>query len=263
MLGRIRTGLALLLVAMVTAVLGPVQWFAVRTGFPRPSLIPKLWHRIALKALGIRVRVTGRLATDRPLMLVANHISWTDIVVIGAVAEVSFIAKSEMAGWPVAGWLARMQRTVFVERDRKRKSGEQASEIGSRLAGGDVMVLFAEGTTADGNAILPFKTTLFGAAKTALAGGASERVFIQPVAVAYTRLHGMPIQRIHMRLAAWIGDAELAPHAGSLLREGALDVELRFGEPFAFTPASDRKSAAGRAEAEVRQLHAGALRNPV
>jgi len=262
MIGRIRTGLALLLVAGVTIPLGPVQWLAIRTGFPRPSLVPRLWHRVASRALGMRVRVTGRIAADRPLLLVSNHVSWIDIVAIGAAADVSFIAKSEMAGWPVAGWLARMQRTVFVERERRRKSGEQANEIGSRLLDGDVMVLFAEGTTGDGNAVLPFKSTLFGAAKMALTGGASERVFIQPMAIAYTRFHGMPMQRIHMPMAAWIGDADLMPHAGALLKEGAIDVELRFGEPFAFDAVSDRKAVAALAEAEVRRLHAEALRNP-
>lgn len=147
MIGRIRTGLALLLVAGVTIPLGPVQWLAIRTGFPRPSLVPRLWHRVASRALGMRVRVTGRIA-DLPPLLVSNHVSWIDIVAIGAAAEVPFIAKSEMAGWPVAGWLARMQRTVFVERERRRKSGEQANEIRSRAPDGDVMVLFAEGTTA-------------------------------------------------------------------------------------------------------------------
>src|SRR4030095_9702864 len=99
-------------------------------------IVPQLWHRIVVRALGIRVTVHGTLAPERPLMLASNHISWTDILVVSSIAKVCFIAKSELGGWPIFGTLARLQRTVFVERERRRKSGEQASELAGRLAGG-------------------------------------------------------------------------------------------------------------------------------
>ena len=108
MIGRIRTILALVMVAAVTIALAPVQYSALKLGFPRKSLVPMLWHRIAMKALGFRVRVKGEMSAQRPLLVAANHISWTDIMVIGSVVEVAFIAKSEVAGWPFVGWLARM-----------------------------------------------------------------------------------------------------------------------------------------------------------
>lgn len=262
MIGTIRVVFALLLVALVTIVLAPLQYSAVKLGWPRPTVVPLLWHRIALKALGVRVRVKGALSADRPLLIAANHVSWIDIVAIGATAPVSFIAKSETAGWPFAGWLARMQRTVFVEREKRRKAGEQASDIGRRLAAGDVMVLFAEGSTSDGNMILPFKSTLFGAAKMALDEGAAERVLIQPLAIAYTRLHGLPMSRRHRALVSWIGDGELVPHVKMLLLEGGVDVELHFGEPFAFDKATQRKHVASRAELQVRAMQATANRHP-
>ena len=262
MIGRIRSFFALLMVAVATIVLAPVQWCALYFGYPRPSLVPSIWHRLALKALGLRIHVTGRMTSHRPLLIAANHISWTDIVALGAAAEVSFIAKSELAGWPVAGWLARMQQTVFVERERKRKSGVQASEVGRRLSRGDVIVLFAEGSTSDGNTLMPFKSTLFGAAKMAIEEGATDQVFVQPLAIAYTRFHGMPIQRLHMRRAAWIGDADLVPHVAALLKEGAMDVELRFGEPVEVTASTNRKHLSLQVEAEVRRLHAEAVRKP-
>src|SRR5690606_36985320 len=179
----------------------------------------------------MRVRIHGTMSGARPLLLAANHVSWTDIMVLGAFNNLAFIAKSEMAGWPVLGSLARLQRTVFIERERRRKSGEQASEIAARLAAGDAMVLFAEGTTGDGNLLLPFKSTLFGAANIAIAEGGTDKVFIQPVAIAYTRLHGLPMGRQHRVVAAWIGDMDLVPHIGRLLAEGAVDVEVHFGEP--------------------------------
>ena len=124
------------------------------------------------------------------------------------------------------------------------------------------MVLFAEGTTADGNIILPFKSTLFGAARMVLDEGLAERVVVQPLAVAYTRFHGMPMNRMHRPLVSWIGDADLVPQIGALLREGAVDVEVRFGEPFEFTARSNRKHVSAQTEGEVRRLHVEALRRP-
>lgn len=262
MIGWIRTIFALLVVGIVTVALAPFQYSALKFGWPRPGRVPRLWHRVAVRALGMRVRVKGEMATERPLFIAANHVSWADIMVIGSVAEVSFISKSELAGWPGIGWLARMQRSVFIEREKKRKSGEQASEIGRRLVGGDVMVLFAEGTTSDGNMILPFKSTLFGAAKIALDDGSTERVVVQPAAIAYTKLHGLPMNRFHRTLVSWIGDADLLPQIQAVLKEGAVDVELRFGEAFEFTKATNRKGVSAEAEQQVRDMHADALRNP-
>lgn len=261
MIGCIRIAFALALAALVTPALLLWQMYAMRCGWnEKPA--PRLWHRFVLWLLGIRVNVHGSLARDRPLLIAANHVSWTDIMVLGSIADVHFIAKSEMAGWPLIGLLAKYQRTVFVDRERRRKSGEQANEIGTRIARGDPMVLFAEGTTGDGNRILPFKSTLFGAAKMALSNGAAERVVIQPVAIAYTRLHGLPMGRQHRVHAAWIGDSDLVPHIAALLREGAMDVEVHFGAPIEFTSDSRRKAVAGAAENAVRRMMSAALSDP-
>lgn len=261
MIGWLRLAVGLAVATLVTPPLLLWQMLAMRLGW-RDTTVPRLWHRIVLRLLGIRVHVHGSLARERPLLIAANHVSWSDIVVLSSIADVHFIAKSEMATWPVFGLLARCQRSVFVEREQRRKSGAQANEIGVRIAKGDPMVLFAEGTTGDGNQILPFKSTLFGAAKVALSNGGGERVFIQPVAIAYTRLPGMPMGRQHRVHAAWIGDSVLAPHIGALLREGAMDVEVHFGTPVEFTTASRRKEVAAAAENEVRRMLSAALSDP-
>ncbi len=259
---RLRTALALSYVAMGTLVLVPLQLISMKTGLWRETVILKIWHRVILRALGIRVHVTGARAAQRPLLVVANHISWTDIPVLGAVADVRFIAKADMQGWPLVGFLSRLQRTVYIERERRRKSGDQAGEIAVRLVNGEAMVLFAEGTTGDGNLMLPFKSTLFGAATMAIAEGAAEEVAIQPVAIAYTRLHGMPLGRRFRPLASWIGDQDLASHAKALLGNGAMDVEVRFGEPVIFKAGDNRKHAARLVEERVRAQFAAALRQP-
>jgi 1-acyl-sn-glycerol-3-phosphate acyltransferase len=262
MIGTIRTIVALTVVALLTLALGPFQWLGVTTGWWRGRGLLRLWHRTATWLLGIRIHRFGRLAEGRPLMLAANHISWADITVMAAVADVSFIAKSEMSDWPIFGWFARMQRSVFVERQRRRKSGEQAGEVANRLARGDVMVLFAEGTTSDGNIMLPFNTTLFGAASMMLTETHHDAMWIQPVAIAYTRLQGLPMGRQFRGRAAWIGDEDLIPHLGALMREGAIDVEVHFGEPMPFTARSSRKQVAKTAEQRVRTMLSEAIANP-
>jgi 1-acyl-sn-glycerol-3-phosphate acyltransferase len=262
MIGRIRMFVALLFVAISTLVLVPLQLLSMKTGLYRENIVLRIWHKVILAALGFRVHVSGAMAEKRPLLIASNHVSWTDIMVLGSIVDVSFIAKSEMAGWPLIGGLSRLQRTVFIERERKRKSGEQASEIAARLARNDVMVLFAEGSTGDGNLLLPFKSTLFGAAAMAISEGAVEHVFIQPVAIVYTRLHGLAMGRQHRRVAAWIGDQDLAPHIGELLAEGAVDVEVRFGEPLEFSAGTSRKAAAKLVEQRVSSMMQEALRSP-
>lgn len=262
MIGRIRLVVALGWFAASTLVLIPLQLVAMKSKLWSEWRVPRLWHRSNVRTLGFRIHQQGELTDMRPLVVAANHVSWTDIPVIGSRCDVSFIAKADMARWPVLGWLARLQRTIFIERDRKRTSGAQASEIARRLADGDAVVLFAEGTTGDGNSVLPFKSTLFGAATMAIAEGAADRVYIQPLTIAYTRIHGIPMGRRHRPFASWIGDAELVPHAAALLREGAVDVELHFGEPIEFSPGDDRKAATRRVEADVRAMLQAALSNP-
>lgn len=262
MIAGIRIGVALLFVAVSTLFLIPLQLLSMKTGLLNEKIAPRFWHKAVIRALGFRIHVRGAMSERRPLLIASNHISWTDIMVLGSIADVAFIAKSETSDWPLIGTLSRLQRTVFIERERKRKSGEQASEIASRLAKNDVMVLFAEGSTGDGNMLLPFKSTLFGSATMAIGEGAADKVFIQPVAIAYTRLHGLPMGRRHRRVAAWIGDADLVPHIAKLLAEGAIDVEVHFGEPVEFSAKCSRKETARLVEKRVGVMMQDALRDP-
>ena len=124
------------------------------------------------------------------------------------------------------------------------------------------MVLFAEGTSSDGNRVLPFRSALIGAAKAAMAsaqdddkdkGATPQKVWIQPLSIAYTALHGVPMGRQHRHMAAWYGDMDLVPHLWALMKEGALDVTLTYGEPILYDPLLDRKEATHAAETSVRQ----------
>ena len=168
MIIRLRIAALLLVVVIVTLFMAPLQILGLRFNWKIRRRLPGIWHRIACRLIGLKIHVNGALATGRPLMIASNHASWLDILVLSAVADVVFIAKSEVKTWPVFNMLARLQATIFVEREERRKTGEQVSEIGARLADGEIVVLFPEGTTSDGNRLLPVKTSLFGAASAAL-----------------------------------------------------------------------------------------------
>ncbi len=262
MIGWARFVVALTGVVMATLLLVPVQILAMRTGWYSENFARGLWHKVNVKALGLRIHVMGELTKKRPLLIASNHISWTDIEVMASLFDMTFIAKSDIDAWPVIGRLFRLQRPIYVERSRRRKTGEQADEIAQRMAGDQPIVLFPEGTTGDGNMILPFKSSLFGAASKAIENGMRETVHIQPVAIVYTRIHGVPMGRLHRPLAAWIGDTDLWPHLSGLLRGGGIDVELHFGQPIAFSAGTRRKEAARQVESQVHAMMQAALRDP-
>jgi lyso-ornithine lipid O-acyltransferase len=191
---------------------------------------------------------------DRPVLLVANHTTWLDIPVLSAVAPVSFVAKKEVGSWPFVSSLARLQRTVFVDRTRRTAVGQTTGEIGERLAQGDAIVLFAEGTSSDGNRVLPFMTSLFAAAKPATGeANVAPDAVVQTLSVVYTRLHGLPLGRAERPAVAWYGDMEMRGHAWALLKSGPLDVAIKVGDPVPLASFADRKALARHSEAQVRE----------
>jgi len=132
-------------IAVVTLALLPLQWLAVQLGWPMRKRIPTLYHGIICRILGIRITMAGRRTAEHPLLIVSNHTSWLDISVITAVAPVVFVAKREVAAWPVVGLLARLQRSVFVDRTRRHKTRDVNSEIAQRLADGDPVRVSGKG----------------------------------------------------------------------------------------------------------------------
>lgn len=256
-LTRLRMGIVLSLVGLVTAIGIPLQWASLKLRLPTRRHIPAWYHRIVLRLIGVRVQVHGAPAEGRPLLLLSNHCSWLDITVLGSLFPLFFVAKSEVERWPVIGLLAALQRTVFVDRQRRSATGAVNREIAARLAQGDPVILFAEGTSDDGNRILPFRTALVGAVRDAFDG--ERHVIVQPMAVAYTRLQGIPMGRSHRPVAAWTGDLDLAPHLLELLRQGAVDVDVTFGHARMLDGAADRKKVTRACEEEVRALCAARL----
>lgn len=240
-------------------VLAPFQIAFVRMNSPLAQKLPLKFHRFAMKVIGVRVKVVGAPSTERPLLIASNHASWLDIPVLGSVCPMSFVAKAEIAGWPVFGWLAKMQRTIFVDRARRTATAAVNSEMAARMIAGSPVVLFAEGTSSDGNRVLAFRTSLLGAARAAIAASGGESVAVQPVSIAYTHRNGLPLGRLGRPFVAWYGDMTFGTHLWSILRDGAIDATVTFGEVMRADAATDRKRLAGEAEREVRRLTTNAL----
>ena len=212
--------------------------------FPTRGLPPHItmrWHRRVLKLAGIDVEMTGLPVLDRPVLMVANHASYIDIIALGAYLPCSFVAKTEVKSWPVFGWMAVQQRTVFVDRD-PRKAAPQLENMKQRLAEGGCLVLFPEGTSTEGGRVLPFKSSLFQAASIDFPG--SGQIEVQPVSISYSRLDGIPLGRAFRPFFTWFGDMDLAPHLIDWLGLGKLGIDIVFHEPIRLEEAGDRKALA-------------------
>ena len=231
----------ILVVFVWTLTLLPAQVYGLAFGTALRERVPVRYHNGLRRILGLHVEVSGsRVAGSDPVLYVANHSSWLDIVVLSCVIPGSFVSKSEVKAWPIFGWLARLQRSVFIER-RPKFAASHRDEISRRLSAGDKLILFPEGTSSDGNRVLPFKSALFAVAERPISGGA---LVVQPVSVAYTKLDHMPLGR-HLRpLFTWYGDMALGSHLWTMLGLGPSTVEITFHDSLSIADFDNRKALA-------------------
>ncbi len=252
-----------IVMAVVALILLPFQLAGILLNNRLQRIVPNLFHRAACAVIGIRINQVGERTRESPVLILSNHASWLDIIVLGAIAPVVFVAKSEVANWPLFGQLAKLQRTVFVERERRHKTGDAARAMSERLIGGDAVVLFPEGTSSDGIRILPFRSALIGAVHHAIGDSTHhDRVTVQPVSLAYVRFGGVPVGRALREKVAWYGDVDLVPHLVGVFASGAVDVTVSWGAPVSYGMDANRKEIAREAENAVRRMTARALRSP-
>jgi 1-acyl-sn-glycerol-3-phosphate acyltransferase len=202
-----------------------------------PSPWAMLFLRIASRALGVRVKVDGK-PLRKDVFFVANHVSWHDIAILGGITGSAFVAQDGVRAWPIIGWLATCNGTVFVSRTDKQNVARQVDALREAIADNWSVTLFPEGTTSDGRGLLPFKPSLF-AALTPL----PKPIMIQPVLLDFGE-YGPDI--------AWLGEEtgwESAWRAFS--RRGSYDVSVRFLEPFDPAPLADRKAVCAQARSRI------------
>ncbi|MGH6720062.1 MAG: lysophospholipid acyltransferase family protein [Alphaproteobacteria bacterium] len=232
-----------------TLLLLPVQMVAVVTWRRLSFSIPQLYHRGALWVLGLKIERKGVPVLSRPVLFVSNHASYLDIHVLGALLNGSFIAKQEVASWPLLGLCAKLQRSVFVDR-RPGTSADQRDAVAGRLAKGESLILFPEGTSSDGNRVLPFKSALLSVAEPSVGG---RPLTVQPISLAYARHSNMPMGRALRPFYAWYGDMGFADHLWRVLGLGPAVVAVRFHAPVTIDDFGGRKELARHCERVVSQ----------
>jgi 1-acyl-sn-glycerol-3-phosphate acyltransferase len=253
-----RGPLVAVLFFIITPMLIFFQWMLRKLNAPGWGVIGVRYYSVLCTALRIRVRVVGEPVCDRAVLFISNHVSWADILVIGSIAPIAYVSKSEIGNWPMVGTAAKSQRTIFVDRARRQQTGDAIADIVDRLANGTSVVLFAEGTSSDGNRVLPFRSALIGAVREA--GARSEHgILIQPMSICYTALNGIPMGRQHRPTVAWYGDLDFMPHISAFIARGAVDAVVSYGEPIAADATSDRKVMAKTLEGAVRRITAATL----
>ena len=222
------TGL-LLLVHLPAMMLGKRATLAVR----------RLWCRATAWILGVRATVTGRPFGACPTLYVANHVSYLDVLALGLLTHGTFIAKSEIAGWPLFGQLARLTRTMFVRR-HWRQALVQRNALADRMRRGESFILFGEGTSSNGLEVRPIKTSLLGVAEPWIV---NRPIAVQPVVLAYTRLaDGSPVGPENCDLYAWHSQATFLPHLWSVLQLEGVEILVSAGEPVWSWSVASRKA---------------------
>ena len=202
-----------------------------------PSRWPRRFLALAARSAGARVTIEGT-PRSHDIFFIANHVSWLDILVLGGATGTAFISHDGVAGWPLVGWLARQNNTIFVARTDRHGVREQIATLRAALAGHQPVAIFPEGTTGDGRTLLPFKPAL-------LAGlmPPPRDLDIQPVWIDY----GAQTEQI-----AWHGEEPAGANAKRLLnREGSLRVTLHFLDPFDPEDFPDRKAIAEEARNRI------------
>jgi len=207
------------------------------------------WARLARRCLGVQVRATGPLPAPGSLV-VGNHQSYVDIVVLGGLFPAVYAARHDMRRWPLLGALAASGATIFINRQNQRAGARGVAQAAAALTAGATVIAFPEGTTGAGDDLLPVRTGIFQAAVDA-------RAPVVPAAIRYVELDGRPIAADERRVIAWYGGQPFAAHARRLIghRSVGADVKLL---PAIAPPHRDRRGLA----AEVERALRGALGYP-
>ncbi|HEY5710867.1 MAG TPA: lysophospholipid acyltransferase family protein [Allosphingosinicella sp.] len=229
--------LTLRALAILVAFLGCTPLHFLWKLFGARSPWPQLFLRFAGRQCGLEVTIEGTPLTANVLYAV-NHVSWLDILAVGGAVPAVFVARADVEDWPGVGTAARLNDTIFIEREMRRTVQGQANSLREALSSGRAVALFPEGTTEGGHEVLPFRASLFASLFPALPG-----VMVQPVAIDFGPCFDE---------AAWVGDETYGMNAKTILsRPGRLPVTLRFLAPIDPHAAGDRKALAAEARDEV------------
>lgn len=218
---------------------------------PGAYYIPQFWHKGVCRIMGLKYEIVGTPDTSHQTIFISNHISDLDIPIIGSVIRASFVAKSEVASWPVLGWLARVQQTAFISRASK-DAMKVKNALDTMLNEGKSLILFPEGTSHDGSTVLPFKSSLFSLVLQERPGKPALR--IQPFTLQIIEREGRPIQdQADRDYYAYYGDIEFGPHMWGFITGKGATIRLTFHPVITLTGTENRKDLAALTHKIVSQ----------
>lgn len=235
---KARIFLKLVLFLLWCLIMVPVQMIVMLFKGAKPAYtIPRLWHKGVCRILGLSVIIEGTPVQDRQVIFVSNHLSYLDIPVIGSALKASFVAKGEVASWPVFGFLSKLQQTAFITRSRT-EIGRDKNNLEAMMKDGRSMIIFPEGTSTDGRTVVPFKSSLF---SIALADENAD-IWLQPFTISIINVDGRtPEDQAVRDLYAWHGDMTLTPHLSAFARTTGATIKLSFHAPLQVRLTPDRK----------------------
>ena len=231
--------LRLIIFLLLTLALLPFQFIIVFFIKHYTYVIPYFYHKICRRIFGIKIKTFGKVSINLPNLLISNHASYLDIIILGSLFKTSFVAKKEISKWPLFGILAKLQNTIFI--DRKISSlKNQENKIMKHLNKKKNLVIFPEGTSSDGNRVLPFKSSLFNIFEKNL----NTKISIQTITIVYKKINGIPMNRTERKNITWHSNMDLVPNMLNVLKKLSIEVEIIFNEEFLPNKEYDRKKLA-------------------
>ena len=231
--------LRLIIFLLLTVALLPFQFIIVFFIKNYAYIIPYFYHKICLRIFGIKIKTFGKVSINSPILLISNHASYLDIIILGSLFKTSFIAKKEISKWPLLGILAKLQNTIFIDR-RVSSLKSQENKIIKHLNEKKNLVIFPEGTSSDGNRVLPFKSSLFNIFEKNL----NSKILVQTITIVYKKINGIPMNRIERKNITWHSNMDLIPNIFNVLKKLSIEVEVIFNDEFLPSKEYDRKKLA-------------------
>jgi len=231
--------LRLIIYLLLTLALLPFQFIIVFFIKNYAYIIPYFYHKICLRIFGIKIKTFGKVSINFPILLISNHASYLDIIILGSLFKTSFIAKKEISKWPLLGILAKLQNTIFIDR-RVSSLKNQENQIIKHLNEKKNLVIFPEGTSSDGNRVLPFKSSLFNIFEKNL----NSKILVQTITIVYKKINGIPMNRIERKNITWHSNMDLIPNIFNVLKKLSIEVEVIFNDEFLPSKEYDRKKLA-------------------
>ncbi|HUX79220.1 MAG TPA: lysophospholipid acyltransferase family protein [Alphaproteobacteria bacterium] len=244
------------LIILVFFTYTPVYWLLLKINQPLGFRFGRFYLSSWRKCIGHQLIIKGALSEAKPTLFVSNHSSYIDILVLGTFIPARFVAKLEVAKWPIMGWLATNQGTIYIDRSRNAIS-EGTDKLMEFIDKGESLILFPEGTTSDGCRILPFGSSFFDVA-------IKKNMIVQPITVTYAGWDGLPMPRMMRKICGWFSpDVDLLSHLWSIAQWGTVQVIVSLHAPMKASDFASRKELSQASFHAVQDGLIGAFSKPI